>query len=70
MFQRIFKTITKYFESGKFLAVISPLILIFLLLIIWEIGILVFNTPNWMLPSPLAIIQEIIGSKNILLEQQ
>tara|TARA_B100000686_G_scaffold261090_1_gene273960 strand:- start:409 stop:1197 length:789 start_codon:yes stop_codon:yes gene_type:complete len=68
MFQRIFKTITKYFESGKFLAVISPLILIFLLLIIWEIGILVFNTPNWMLPSPLAIIQEIIGSKNILLE--
>ena len=66
MFQIIFKTVKKYFEYGKFLSIISPLILIFLLLIIWQIGILIFDTPNWMLPSPVAIFQEIIDSKNIL----
>ena len=66
MFQIIFKTDKKYFDYGKFLSIISPLILIFLLLIIWQIGILIFDTPNWMLPSPVAIFQEIIDSKNIL----
>ena len=66
MFQIIFKTVKKYFEYGKFLSIISPLILIFLLLIIWQIGILIFDTPNWMLPSPVDIFQEIIDSKNIL----
>ena len=66
MFQIIFKTVKKYFEYGKFLSIISPLILIFLLLIIWQIGILIFDTPNWMLPSPVAIFQEIIDSKNFL----
>ena len=66
MFLKMFKIISQYFESGRVISVISPLILIVILLIIWQTGIFLFNTPNWMLPSPLAITQEIVDSKNIL----
>ncbi len=66
MFLKMFKIISQYFESGRVISVISPLILIVILLIIWQTGIFLFNTPNWMLPFPLAITQEIVDSKNIL----
>ena len=66
MSPKIFKIIPKYFELGRAISVISPLILIVILLIIWQTAVFLFNTPSWMLPSPLAITQEIVDSKNIL----
>ena len=68
MYQRTYKQITSKLVSRGVITILPPVILIILLLIIWQVASDLFKIPNWMLPSPLAIIREIIESKSILLK--
>ena len=68
MYQETYKHIRKKLGSGRVIAISSPVILIALLLFLWQAAVAVFTIPSWMLPSPLAIIGEIIDSKSILLK--
>ena len=45
---------------------LMPLLLFIVLLIGWEIGVRVTDTPRWFLPAPTEVAQEMVDSRSIL----
>jgi NitT/TauT family transport system permease protein len=49
---------------NKIKSYILPIIFLFLILIIWKLIIIIFNIPNYLLPTPIEIFTALIKNKN------
>lgn len=45
-----------------------PVLVLVLLFIIWEIGVKIFEVPNWLLPRPTEVIHEIVNGGDVYQE--
>ena len=43
-----------------------PLLILVGLVVVWELGVQIWDVPKWQLPAPLTIIQELVGSRSLL----